>query len=113
MANVTFIEQYKKFQKALEEIANPDWKECQNYIMAFEKAQRIAENALSSMNKSFYVLKQFDGAGPIFILEISSETLQIVDKEIINGIPEGWSSQDFYELLEEGNRLDVKLKQAT
>lgn len=112
MSNIKLIEKNRKLKKTLEEIANPDWKECTNYISAFEKAQRIADDVLRSIERpSFYVLKQFDGKGPIYKLEVCSESLEILDKEIINGVPEEWSTQDFYELLEEGKRLDVKLEQ--
>ncbi|MCA1064710.1 hypothetical protein QTG56_24170 (plasmid) [Rossellomorea sp. AcN35-11] len=111
MGNVSLIEQNKKFERALKEIGELKLSEHQECVMIFEKAQQIANSVLNHIHNSFYVLKQFDGKGPIYKLEIHSGTLKILSKEIVNGIPEDWSTQDFYELLEEGNRLNVKLEQ--
>ncbi|WP_066412730.1 hypothetical protein [Sutcliffiella cohnii] len=58
---------------------------------------------------SFYVLKQIDGKGPIYKLKICKTSLEVLEKEVITEIPEEWSTQDFYELLEEGKRLDIKI----
>lgn len=107
--NIKFIEEFKRMKKALEEIANPDWKECNNYISAFEKAQRLADDALRNTTRSsFFVLKQFNGTGPIYKVEVCSETLEVLEKEVVDGIPEGWNSKDFYEMLDEGRRLALK-----
>lgn len=38
-------------------------------------------------------------------ITVSKKTLQIVNEEKLNGIPEGWTDQDVAELLDEGRRF--------
>jgi hypothetical protein len=60
-----------------------------------------------SPKPSFIVLKQFNGKGPIYKVEVCTKTLKVINKEVLNGIPDEWTTDDFYSLLNEGNRLDT------
>jgi hypothetical protein len=37
---------------------------------------------------SFIVLKQINGNGPIYKVEVCAKTLQVLNKEVLNGIPD-------------------------
>ena len=50
------------------------------------------------------VLRQKEINGPIYKVTIS-KTLEVIDEEVISGIPEGWTVQDYHDLLDEGKRF--------
>lgn len=61
------------------------------------------------LTDSFVVLKRLNGNGPIYKVEICTKTLNVISKEVLTSIPGDWSPLDFYDLLEEGTRLDISL----
>ncbi|WP_240416718.1 hypothetical protein [Paenibacillus periandrae] len=62
---------------------------------------------------NFMVLRQKNNKGKIYKVTICKNTLNVLDEEVISGIPEGWSVQDFYDLFDEGKRLFEHIDNAT
>ena len=54
---------------------------------------------------NFVVLKCINKKGPVYKMTICKNSLQVLDEEEISEIPVEWTIEDFYELLEEGNRF--------
>lgn len=69
----------------------------------------MKEMVLMDTKSSFVVLKRRNDTGPIYKVEICPKSLKVISKEILSSIPEGWMPLDFYDLLEEGKRLDISL----
>ncbi|PLR70537.1 hypothetical protein [Bacillus sp. UMB0728] len=108
MSNVSLLERVKKLESALHEISALKYSSFAEIPILFDQAQSLAAKALSESEGSFFVLKQFEGRGPLYKVEISKTTLEVLSAEEINEIPAAWSAEDFYSLLAEGKRLDIK-----
>ncbi|MED4456164.1 hypothetical protein [Metabacillus fastidiosus] len=64
---------------------------------------------VSTVESSFVVLKQIDNKGPIYKVELCSKTFKVLIKEKLNGVPTGWSVNDFCILLDKGKNFDIDL----
>lgn len=51
------------------------------------------------------LLKHINNKGPIYKVTICKKSLQILAQEKISEIPKDWTTQDFYDLLDEGKRF--------
>lgn len=77
-----------------------------------EFMMKLLEGSEIMINKeihkpNFVVLKQLNdnGPGPIYKVTICKTTLTVLEETLLSEIPKEWSVQDFYDLLDEGNRF--------
>lgn len=54
---------------------------------------------------NFVLLRQMNDKGPLYMVTICKSTLNVLEEKVINEIPKDWSVNDFYGLLDEGNRF--------
>ncbi|MFT9493866.1 MULTISPECIES: hypothetical protein [Bacillota] len=54
---------------------------------------------------NFIVLRKDPASPAIYKVTICQRTLTTIHEEELKGMPSDWSAQDFYELLDEGNRF--------
>ncbi|MCY9757307.1 hypothetical protein M5X00_24075 [Paenibacillus alvei] len=54
---------------------------------------------------NFVVLRRKEGKGPIYKVTICKRTLNVIGEEVFGGIPDEWSVQDFFDLMDEGKRF--------
>lgn len=106
MPDIKLIEENKKLRRAHEKVSTLHLKS-QEYKEPFDDLPGVAEEAIK---KTFIVLKQFNGSGPLYKVEVDSKELQVVSSEILNELPDDWSTDDFYSLLNEGKRLDIEFE---
>jgi hypothetical protein len=62
---------------------------------------------VSSRKTSFIVLKQKNGGGPVYKIEVCSRTLQVLSKELLQDVPPEWTLDDFYSMWDEGRRINI------
>lgn len=66
-------------------------------------------NSVKTKKKSFKVIKQQDGKGPFYLVEVCAISLKVINKKLITEISEEMSANEFYSLIDEGSRLDIIL----
>ncbi|RKJ74451.1 hypothetical protein D7X33_19365 [Butyricicoccus sp. 1XD8-22] len=57
------------------------------------------------IQKPNFVLLKTNNKGPIYKVTICKSTLNVLEEKVLSEIPEDWSVQDYYNLLDEGKRF--------
>lgn len=60
-------------------------------------------------NSTFTLIKQVKSNGPYYNVTMCSKTLQPLEIKLMDGLPDEWSTNDFYDYLEEGRRFNIDL----
>ncbi|WP_042351453.1 hypothetical protein [Bacillus massiliigorillae] len=100
------IEQNTSFRNALIDILRfkdsvPEY--------ALQEIIELAKKVLHENQSCITVLKQINGVGPIYKLEVCQNSLEVIEQEVIERIPSEWSVEEFCTLLAKGNSLEITI----